>query len=87
MRVCIEEVSAADDVLAELRRLDDRDRLDARLSFERDCVAVGREPGVDVAERGAKRRDLLVSDGDLNRRVVAVKLVPADERLHCCGHR
>jgi hypothetical protein len=48
--VCVEEVAAADDVLAELGRRCDRDGLDARLPLERDRAVVGGELCVDVAK-------------------------------------
>jgi len=86
MRVGVEEVRAADHVIAEVCRLDDRDRLDERSSFERDRVVLGDELRVDVGERRAKHRDLHVPDRELNRRVVSVELVHAGERLDCRSH-
>src|SRR3954469_16241766 len=70
----VEELGA-EDVRAELLRSDDRDRLDLRGALE---LAVGERRG-DLAERAAEHRDVLVLDGEAERRMNRIGVEGAGE--------
>ena len=79
--------SAREDVVAELLRRADRDRLDLRGALERDAVGAGVERRVDVVERAAERRDAHVADGEGEAGVDRICGVGAGERLDGGGGR
>src|SRR4029079_780025 len=82
----VEEVGAAHDVIAELDRLHDRDRLNGHSPDEPDTIVVDRQLRGDVRERSAKRRNEDMPDGELHGRVDGIELVDADRWVSGCGH-
>ncbi len=85
VHVGLEEVRPVDHVPAELR-VDDRDRLGARLSLEHERAVVVGKSRVDLGERGTEGREVQVRDLELERRVVRVELVGPLEWVQCNGH-
>jgi hypothetical protein len=82
----VEEVGAVDDVLPELARAPDRDRLDRRRPLEPHLGVAGHEAGRELLEPGPEERDPHVPDGELDRRVRRVDDVGPDERARADRH-
>ncbi len=85
MLVRVEEVVPVEDVVSELPRLGDRDRVRPRAALELERPSVRDQPRLDVAERRAEGRDAHMADCEPHRGVGLVQLVRACQvwcRIH-----